>query len=126
MDWELFSAGERRGSIQKAIANMKEISFQLEDAVNNLKLALKQVLRAENLANIQYKTNQANAKQAKLVVGQLVKRYGRGLVPLGQLLESQMKLSEAKNQSIQSQYHQLLARGRLLMLTNELIPPAGK
>ncbi|WP_392536581.1 TolC family protein [Legionella sp. 227] len=122
VNWELFSSGEHSGAVQKAVAEVKQATFQLEDTANALRLALIQARRAEELAMVQYQAHHANAMQAKKVVGHLSKRYGRGLVPLGQLLESQMKWAEAKNQCIQSQYNQILARGRLLMLTNELIP----
>ena len=52
-----------------------------------------------------------------------ISRYGRGLVPLGQLLEAQMRLNDARHQLILSQYNKKAAHGRLLMLTNELIKP---
>lgn len=126
VNWELFSSGERSGATKKAIADVKQATFQLEDAANGLRLSLIQAQRAEQLAIVQYQTNRANATQAKEVVGHLVKRYGRGLVPLGQLLESQIKLTEAKNQCIQSKYNEVLARGRLLLLTNKLIPSFEK
>ena len=126
VNWELFSSGERSGATKKAIAEVKQATFQLEDAANSLRLSLMQAKRAEQLAAVQYQANRANATQAKEVVKHLAKRHGRGLVPLGQLLESQMKLTEAKNQCIQSQYNEVLARGRLLMLTNKLIPSFEK
>ncbi|MCW8418500.1 TolC family protein [Fluoribacter dumoffii] len=126
VNWELFSSGEHTGATKKAIANVKQATFQLEDTANSLRLSLIQAKRAEQLADIQYQSYRANANQAKEVIGHLSKRFGRGLVPLGQLLESQIKLTQSQNQCIQSQYNQVLARGRMLMLTNKLIPAFEK
>lgn len=121
MNWELFSFGERTGAIQKAIAEVKKTSYQMDNAINTLRLSIIQAKRAELLAEIQYKANFDNSRQAKEVVNRLAHRYGRGLVPLGQLIESQIKWTDAKNRCVQSQYNKVLAQGRLLMLTNELI-----
>ncbi len=126
MNWELFSSGEQSGAVKKARAEVKQATFQRDDVANTIRLSIKQARRAEKLASLQYQVSKENARQARSVVHRLASRYGRGLVPLGQLLESQMRLNEAKNQCVQSQYNRVLARGRLLMLTNELIPSFEK
>lgn len=126
VDWQLFSSGEQSGAINKAIAAAKKASFQFDDAFNALRLSIIQAKRAEELAVIEYKTNQENSVQGREIVRALKKRYGRGLVPLGSLLESQMRLTQTESQSIQSQYNRTLAQGRLLSLTNELIPHSDK
>lgn len=126
VDWQLFSSGEQSGAVNKAIAEVKKASFQLDDALNTLRLSIIQAKRAEELARIEYESNQANTRQGRSIVNTLKKRYGRGLVPLGSVLESQMKVTQAQSQSIQSQYNQKLAQGRLLLLTNQLIPHSDK
>ncbi|EHL32143.1 TolC family protein [Legionella drancourtii] len=126
VDWQLFSSGEQSGAINKAIAEVKKVSFQLDDALNSLRLSIIQAKRAEELAKIEYVSNQANTRQGRSIVNTLKKRYGRGLVPLGSVLESQMRLTQAQSQSIQSQYNQKLAQGRLLLLTNQLISHSDK
>lgn len=126
IDWQLFSSGEQSGAVNKAIAEVNKASFQLDDALNSLRLSIIQAKRAEELAKIEYEGNQANTMQGRSIVKTLKKRYGRGLVPLGSLLESQMRLTQAQSQFIQSQYNQKLAQGRLLLLTNQLIPHADK
>jgi outer membrane protein TolC len=126
VDWQLLSSGEQSGAINKAVAEVKKASFQFEDALNILRLSIIQAKRAEELAKIEYENSQANTTQGRNIVTTLKKRYGRGLVPLGSVLESQIKLTQAQSQSIQSQYNQKLAQGRLLLLTNQLIPHADK
>lgn len=126
VDWQLFSSGEQSGAVNKAVAELKKASFQFDDALNSLRLSIIQAKRAEELATIEYESNQANTTQGRNIVNALKKRYGRGLIPLGSVLESQMKLTQAQSQSIQSQYNQKLAQGRLLLLTNQLIPHEDK
>lgn len=126
VDWQLFSSGEQSGAVNKAIAEVKKASFQLDDALNSLRLSIIQAKRAEELAKIEYESNQANTRQGRSIVSTLKKRYGRGLVPLASVLESQMKVTQAQSQTIQSQYNRKLAQGRLLLLTNQLIPHSDK
>jgi outer membrane protein len=123
MNWLLFSAGERSGIEQKAMAQFKQVGYQIDDTRNLIRVSLNQVIRADKLAEIQYKTHLSNSVKAQKGVELLNSRYGRGLVPLGQLLEAQMRLNDARHQLILSQYNKKAAHGRLLMLTNELIKP---
>ncbi|MFA6302837.1 MAG: TolC family protein [Legionella sp.] len=123
MNWLLFSAGERSGIEQKAVAQFKKAGYQIDDAMNLIKVTLNKAIRADKLAEIQYKTHLINANKARKGVDLLSARYGRGLVPLGQLLEAQMRLNDARHQLILSEYNKKAAHGRLLMLTNELIKP---
>ncbi len=126
VDWQLFSSGEQAGAINKAIAEVKKASYLLDDACNTLRLSIIQAIRAEELADIEYGTNQENTVRGREIVSTFKKRYGRGLIPLGSLLESQMRLTQAQSQAIQSQYNRTLAQGRLLLLTNQLIPHTDK
>lgn len=123
MNWLLFSAGEQSGIEKKAIAQFKQAGYQIDDTANRIKITLVQAVRAEQLAEIQYKTHLINAMKAQKAVHFLTSRYGRGIVPLGQLLEGQMRLNDARNQRVLSHYNKIVAHGRVLMLTNELIKP---
>ena len=125
-NWTLFSAGERAGAVQSAIANSKKIQFELEEQRNQLKLRLKQVLRNEVQLRYELQLSQQMAQKEESIIQKLKQRFGRGLVPLSALLESQMKLTQSKAQELQALHRLRLNQAYLLMLTNQLIPRAMK
>ena len=59
------------------------------------------------------------------VVNKLRQRFGRGLLPLGALLESQMKLTQSKAQELKVLHQLRLNQAHILMLTNQFIPKAS-
>lgn len=121
LDWLLFSSGMQTGAVKKAIAQYKEASYQFDDMADSIRLALIKSKRAERLAEKQYQAHKEDARQAKAMVKQIYSRYGRGLVPLGELINSKMKLDQAKSQQEISRYNKILAQGRLLMITDQLL-----
>lgn len=122
LDWQLFSFGEQTGTINEAVSNHKKAIYEFEEAINQLKLSVIEAQRAIKMSDIEYRTHSANSFSGGKMLAKLSKRYGRGLVPLGQILETQMKLTQAEGLSAQAQYHKILAQGRLLSLTNTLVP----
>lgn len=123
MNWLLFSAGERAGLEQKAMAAFKQAGYQMDEARNLLRVSINQAVRADELAQIQYSSYLSNAIKAQKSVELLSSRYGRGLVSLGQLVEAQTRLNDARHQLILSRYNKSVAHGRLLALTNDLVNP---
>jgi outer membrane protein TolC len=125
-NWTLFSAGERAGAIQYAIANSKKVQFELDEQRNQLKLRLKQVMRNERQLRYELQLSQQMAQKEEAIIQKLKQRFGRGLVPLSALLESQIKLTQSKAQELQALHRLRLNQAHLLMLTNQLIPKAMK
>lgn len=125
-NWTLFSAGERGGAVQSAIANSRKMQFELDEQRNQLKLRLKQVMRNEMQLRYELGLSQQMAQKEKEIILKLKQRFGRGLVPLSALLESQMKLTQNKAQELQVLHRIRLNQAHLLMLTNQLIPQAMK
>jgi outer membrane protein TolC len=123
-NWTLFSAGERAGAVQSATANAKKAQFELDEQRNQLKLMLRQLARNETQFHYALQLNRQMAHQEEIVIKTLTQRFGRGLVPLGALLESQMKLTQTKAQELQTLYQLRLNQAHILMLTNQLIPKA--
>ena len=118
--WTLFSGSERSGAVQQAIANAKKVKFELDEQRNQLMLTIRQLKRDETQARYAYRLNQAMIQQQNQVINTLEKRFGKGLVPLNALLESQFKLTQTKIQTIQTLYNQKIIQAHYLMLTNEL------
>jgi len=124
-NWTLFSAGDRAGAVQSASANVKRAQFELDEQRNQLKLLLRQLMRNEAQFRYELELNRQLVHKEEEVINKLRQRFGRGLVPLGALLESQMKLTQSKAQELQV-FHQLrLNQAHILMLTNQLIPKAS-
>ena len=123
-NWTLFSAGDRAGAVQSATANARRAQFELDEQRNQLKLLLRQLTR--NTAQFRYELalNRQMVHKQDAVINKLRQRFGRGLVPLGALLESQMKLTQTKAQELQVLYQLRLNQSHILMLTNQLIPKA--
>lgn len=121
-NWTLFSAGERAGAVQTATANAKKAQFELDEQRNQLKLMLRQLTRNETQYRYALQLNRQMAHQEDAVIKTLTQRFGRGLVPLSALLESQMKLTQTKAQELQTLYQLRLNQAHILMLTNQLIP----
>ncbi len=120
LNWALFSSGAQEGSTQYAMAVYKESSAELDDMYNNIRLSTLQTVRAIQTAETQINTSDLNAQQSKEMTNILQKKYGQGMIPLGQLLEGQSRLDTAKAQQVMARYNLLLAQAKLLMLTNEL------
>lgn len=125
-NWTLFSAGERAGAVQSAIANSQKVQFELDEQRNQLKLQLKQIMRNEVQLRNELRLSQQMAQKEEVIILKLKKRFGRGLVPLSALLESQMKLTQNKAQELQMLHRLRLNQAHLLMLSNQLIPKAMK
>lgn len=125
-NWTLFSAGERAGAVQSAIANSQKVQFELDEQRNQLKLQLKQIMRNEVQLRYELQLSQQMAEQEEAIIHKLKHRFGRGLVPLSALLDSQIKLTQSKSQKLQSLHRIRLNQAHLLMLTNQLIPKAMK
>ncbi len=124
-NWTLFSAGDRAGAVQSATANAKKAQFELDEQRNQLKLLLRQLTR--NAAQFRYELelNRQLVHKEEAVINKLRQRFGRGLVPLGSLLDSQMKLTQSKAQRLQVLHQLRLNQAHILMLTNQLIPKAS-
>ncbi|CAM4408157.1 MAG: hypothetical protein LEGION0403_FIIPPAGN_00920 [Legionella sp.] len=125
-NWTLFSAGERAGAVQVASANAKKIQFELDEQRNQLQLQLKKIQRAEQQTLYELQLSRQIAGNEEAVIQKLKQRFGRGLVPLNALLESQMKLTQSKAQELQARHQSRLHQAHWLMLSNQLIPKAIK
>lgn len=121
-NWTLFSGGERAGAIQSATANARKAQFELDEQRNQLKLMLRQLARHETQFHQALRLNRQMIQQEETVIKTLTQRFSRGLVPLGAMLESQMKLTQTKAQELQTLYQLRLNQTHTLMLTNQLIP----
>ena len=124
-NWTLFSAGDRAGAVQSASANVKRAQFELDEQRNQLKLLLRQLTRNEAQFRYELELNRQLVHKEEEVINKLRQRFGRGLVPLGALLESQMKLTQSKAQELQVLHQLRLNQAHILMLTNQLIPKAN-
>lgn len=125
-NWTLFSAGERAGAVQRASARAKKVQFELDEQRNQLQLQLKQLQRAERQTLYTLQLSRTIAEKEEAIMQKLTKRYGRGLVPLSALLESQLKLTQSKAQTLQALHQSRLHQAHWLMLGNQLIPKAIK
>ncbi len=125
-NWTLFSAGERAGAVQVASANAKKIQFELDEQRNQLRLQLKQIRRAEQQTLYELQLSRQTAEKEEAVIQKLKQRFGRGLVPLSALLESQMKLTQSKAQELQALHQSRVHQAHWLMLSNQLISKAIK
>lgn len=123
-NWTLFSAGERDGAVQVASANAKKIQFELDEQRNQLRLQLKQIQRAEGQIRYELHLSRQSAEKEEAVIQKLKQRFGRGLVPLSALLESQMKLTQSKAQELQALHQLREHEAHWLMLSNQLISKA--
>ena len=123
-NWTLFSAGERAGAVQVANAHAKKTQFELDEQRNQLRLQLKQIQRAEQQTLYELQLSRKTAEKEDAVIQKLKQRFGRGLVPLSALLESQIKLTQSKAQELQALHQSRLHQAHWLMLSNQLIPKA--
>lgn len=121
-NWTLFSAGERAGAVQVASANAKKIQFELDEQRNQLRLQLKKIQRAEQQTLYEVCLSRQSAEKENAAIQKLKQRFGRGLVPLSALLESQMKLTQTKAQELQALHQFRIHQAHSLMLSNQLIP----
>ena len=124
-NWTIFSGGDRAGAVQSATANAKKAQFELDEQRNQLKLLLRQLIRNETQFRYALEFNRQMIHKEEGVVNKLRQRFGRGLLPLGALLESQMKLTQSKAQELQVLHQLRLNQAHILMLTNQLIPKAS-
>lgn len=120
VQWTLLSGCERTGAVKRAIANTKKAKFELDELRNQLMRSIRQLKRDENQAHYTYQLNKQMVQQENSLIATLKKRFGRGLVPLSALLESQYKLTQARAQKVQALHTQKLMQAQLLMLTNQL------
>ncbi len=120
MRWQLFSSGEQLGATKHAQAMRDEAIANLDNLTINLRLAVIQTLRAIEIAKMQVDASEKVAHQMAKVVSDLTRRYGQGIVTLGQLLDAEMRLNGAKSQAIMARYHRLLAQAQLQILVDGL------
>ncbi len=123
-NWTPFSAGERAGAVQSATANARKVQFQLDELRNQLRLLLKQLMRNQTQFRYELQLSREIAQKEEEVIKKLKRRFGRGLVPLSALLESQMKLTQSNVQQLQALHQLRLNQAHILMLTNQLTPEA--
>ncbi|CAM2991939.1 TolC family protein [Legionella anisa] len=121
-NWTLFSAGERAGAVRVASANAKKVQFELDEQRNQLRLQLKKIQRAEQQTLYEVHLSRQSAEKENAVIQKLKQRFGRGLVPLSALLESQMKLTQTRAQELQALHQLRIHQAHWLMLSNQLIP----
>ena len=122
MNWELFSSGAQYGATKQAAAQYEQAYAELDNAANNINLSVSQTLRAIRTAKIQREASDINARRSMQIVAELKRRYGQGILPLGQLLDAQSRLDTVTAQQVMANYNLLLAKAKLLALVNELTP----
>lgn len=120
MNWQLFSSGEQYGATKQAAAQFEQAQAEMDNAANNIQLQVGQALRAIKTAEIQLNVSVVNANKSIEIIRELKRRYGQGLIPLGQLLDAQSRYDTACAQQVMAGYSLLLAKAKLLALTNEL------
>ncbi len=119
---KLFTAGEKTGAIGQASADLTKAKFALNDEKNKLELELRKTWRQKNQAEQNYRTFSKLTKQTKILVDTLKERYGRGLVPLSALLDSQMRLIDVSSKKIQARYQVSILNASLLARMSQLVP----
>lgn len=120
MSWQLFSSGEQTASIQQAAAMGKEAMYNVDNLRNNINISVIKLVRAIETADFQIKSNELNIKQMQQVVNTLTQRYGRGVIPLGLVLDAQARLDAIRSQQIMTQYNKKMAQGQLLSIIDGL------
>lgn len=121
-NWELFSSGAQYGAGKHALAEYKHAAAEFDNSSNTIKLAVVQAARAAYIAQQRLEISNQNAEAANKAVKILLQRFGQGIVPLGQLLDSQSRLDTARSQRVMERYSMNIARARLLTLLNEFNP----
>ena len=89
-------------------------------------MQLRQIQRAERQTRYELQLSRQTAEKEEAVIQKLKQRFGRGLVPLSALLESQMKLTQSKAQELQALHQLRVHEAHWLMLSNQLISKAIK
>lgn len=120
LNWKLFSSGAQTGADKKAVAKYDESSAVLSEAINNIRLSVIQAVRAIKVTQMELKTSERTVSESREIVKSYQRRYGQGLLTLGQLLDAQSRLDNARVQTIMNRYHLKLDQARLLMLINAL------
>lgn len=119
-NWNIFSAGQEIAATQQAVAEYEMAQTELQTLNDSLNLAIRNTLQAIKVAQVKREVSRENAKQSIRIVKQMRERYGRGVITLGQLLNAQMQLDSANAQIVTEDYKILMAKAKLLMLTDEL------
>jgi outer membrane protein TolC len=120
LNWKLFSSGAQSGADRKAVAKYNESSAELSSAFNGIRLSVIQAIRAIEMTKLALKTSEQTLLEYKEIVSSYQRRYGQGLFTLGQLLDAQSRLDNARIQIIMNRYQLTLDQARLLMLINTL------
>lgn len=120
MSWQLFSSGEQTASVQQAAAMGKEATSNIDNLRNNINISVIKLVRAIETADFKIKAGELNIKQMQQVVNDLTKRYGQGVIPLGQILDAEARLDTMKSQQIMTRYNKKMAQGQLLSLIDDL------
>ncbi len=122
LNWNILTFGSQYGAAKEAYAQYNTADSALHDAANNIDLAIRETIRAMDTARVQYELSKQSTAQGQTIVKDMELRYGQGIIPLGQLLDSQSRLDTARAQQILAKYNLLLAKARLLSLINQLHP----
>ena len=108
--------------LNSSLIGLSNARIQTEDELDSLQL--KQIQRAERQTRYELQLSRQTADKEEAVIQKLKQRFGRGLVPLSALLESQMKLTQSKAQELQALHQLRVHEAHWLMLSNQLIPKA--
>ncbi|PIZ04240.1 MAG: TolC family protein [Gammaproteobacteria bacterium CG_4_10_14_0_8_um_filter_38_16] len=116
LNWKLFSSGAQSGADKKAVAQYDQSSAALSDAFNNIRLSVIQAVRAVKVTQMQLESSKRTVIASREIVKSYQRRYGQGFFTLGQLLDAQSRLDNARVQTIMNRYHLMLDQARLLIL----------
>lgn len=120
LQWTLFNFGQLSALKQEATAQYLKSKADYQAAVNEHQYQFAKALN-------QIKTAQQNVKTAKLAVQEyrkaersIKKRYGQGLMPLGQLLDMSHRLDQSQIDMLLAQHQLLMAKAQAWLLVNQL------
>lgn len=119
LSWQLFSSGAQTASDQKAAARYDQSYASESEALDKVRLSVLNTIQAIRTAKIELSESNKNIPELKEVVQSYKDRYGKGLLTLGQLLDAQNRLDQAKNEQFIARYRLILAKAKLLVLINQ-------
>lgn len=119
--WQVLSFGERSANVEKANAEWMKTKYEYQQLANELITSLRQTIRAENQFNEESKANKSMVAKGKKVVSGMKVRFGRGLVPLSALIESQIKVMQAQTNAVQADFSAKAEHAHQLMLASALV-----
>ena len=119
--WQVFSAGERSADVERAKAEWMKTKYEYRQLGNELLTSLRHTIRAENQFNAQRRANESIVAKGKKVVSGMKVRFGRGLVPLSALIESQIKVLQAQTNAVQADFSAKAEHAHKLMFASVLV-----